>query len=344
MSKLTKYRGKVALTKDDEFVYEDQMPSSFNAFSDTAKALIANNRTSKTIETYESNIVSFYDFCDKNNVRAIPADPRTVLAFISFQSEHCLSRDGKQFAVNTIATRLAAIKFFHNQNGYMSPTDHKMNVDAFDGLKRLKGRDIKDTRQDPIMYHELEMIIKAIGPDVNLKAIRDKAIVTLGLQGGFRRSELCSLLIKDISFRRDALRIHLLHSKANQDNKLEWKELPINEPFSAYYYVKKWLSEAELTEGNVFRTLTRDKKSIRTYKEDPEIKQATGLMSGNDIYRLIKHYALKAGLPASKIGAHSLRSGCVTQLAENDKNDIYIMGRTGHQDPRTLQNYIKRGS
>ncbi|GGB53512.1 integrase [Shewanella inventionis] len=342
MNKMTKYSGKVTLKDDEGFFFEDTLPSSFNEYADTVSFLLNNKRSPKTIETYESNIKPFFEFCSDKGAKALPADPRTIVVFISYQANHCLSQYGKLLSVNTIATRLAAIKYFHIKNGFPSPTDHQICIDALDGLKRVRGRDTKNTTQDPIMYFDLERLIDAIGPDNSLKAIRDKAILTLGLQGGFRRSELCALKFKHLSFRRNALHVDIEFSKANQNNEREWKELPVDEHFAAYDYVKNWIEQSGITDGHLFRSISRDKRTIREYGFDEDTGKTRGIMSGNDIYRLIKHYALKSGLPVSKIGAHSLRSGCVTQLAENDKTDLYIMGRTGHKDPRTLQNYIKR--
>ncbi|QIR16576.1 tyrosine-type recombinase/integrase [Shewanella aestuarii] len=342
MNTIAKYKGKVTLKNEADYFFEDEMPPSFNQFADSVEALLNNTRASKTIETYEDNIKPFYEFCAANGVQAIPADPRTVAIFISYQANHCVSQYGKALSVNTIATRIAAIRYFHIKSGLPSPTDHQICIDTFDGLKRVRDRQTQDTRQDPILYPDIESLLEAIGPDDTLKAVRDKAILTLGLQGGFRRSELCALKVNDLSFRRNALRIDIKFSKANQKNKLEWKELPIDEPFAAYPFVQRWLAYSGITGGHLFRSISRDKQTIRTYEEDIAAGKVNGILSGNDIYRMIKQYSVAAGLQASRIGAHSLRSGCVTQLAENDKTDLYIMGRTGHQDPRTLQNYIKR--
>jgi integrase len=346
MNKLTKHTGnnlpqKVQI-KDQEFAFEETLPASFNQYEETATKLLSNNRSANTIATYTSNFKPFLDFCDFNNVKPIPADPRTVLAFISYQASHCVSKYDHRLSVSTISTRLAAIRHFHLQSNYISPTEHKMNVDALNGLKRERGREIKDTRQDPILYFDLEQMLAAVGPDDSLQAIRDKAILTLGLQGGFRRSELADLRFKDVVFLRNSLRIYITYSKANQSGDREWKDLPANEPFSSRDYVKKWVECSDVKNGHLFRSIARNGKKIRLNEVSEKSGKTLGVISGNDIYRLIKKYSLKAGLNSSTLGAHSLRSGCVTQLAEDSKTDLFIMGRTGHQDPRSLQNYIKK--
>ena len=76
-------------------------------------------------------------------------------------------------------------------------------------------------------------------------------------------------------------------------------------------------------------------------KSNTTFNRNSGFLNGDDIYRIIKQYCVKAGLPAQYYGAHSLRSGCVTQLHENNKDTLYIMARTGHTDPRSLRHYLK---
>ena len=112
--------------------------------------------------------------------------------------------------------------------------------------------------------------------------------------------------------------------------------------------MKNWLSLANIEDGHLFRSLSRDGKNLRPYQMKDRhcgssslLNKNSGFLTGDDIYRIIKKYCTKAGLPAKFYGAHSLRSGCVTQLHENNKDHLYIMARTGHTDPRSLRHYLK---
>ena len=198
------------------------------------------------------------------------------------------------------------------------------------------------------MYDELELLIHVISNQPQLLTrVRDKAMLQLGLQGGFRRSELANIEVGHVAFLRDKLKVRLPYSKGNQQGQKEWKVLPKAEPFSAYDAVKEWITLANIDSGHLFRSLSRDGLSIRPYQVQDKTSQAqvvqrqSGFLRGDDVYQVIKKYCQKAGLNADFFGAHSLRSGCVTQLYENDKDHLYIMSRTGHNDPRSLKHYLK---
>ena len=244
---------------------------------------------------------------------------------------------------------MAAIRYHHIQAGFHSPTEHPLVIRVMRGLSRNQSRHVSDYDQQPIMYDEVEMLIQAIDEQVQpLTRARDKAIIQLGLQGGFRRSELADIKVQYVSFLRNKLKVRLPYSKSNQQGQREWKDLPDHEPFAALNAVKNWLSLANIEDGHLFRSLSRDGKYLRPYQivehhseANSSLHKNSGFLTGDDIYRIIKKYCTKAGLPAKFYGAHSLRSGCVTQLHENDKDHLYIMARTGHTDPRSLRHYLK---
>jgi integrase len=267
----------------------------------------------------------------------LPADPRTVIAFLGNQSTKKITdsdHNEYELAASSIALKLAAIKYFHNKSGLASPTDHPQVQEIMRGLYRNNSRETRVTYHAPILYEELELLLTEIRQEPDFKAKRNKAIILLGLQGGFRRSELANIKITDLHFRNDELLVTVPFSKTNQMAKKEIKYLPCNEIFSAYDAVKAWLDVSGLKHGYLFRSIA---KSGNGFKD----KAKSNKLDGKDIYRMIKRYCKLAGLNESLFGAHSLRSGCVTQLHKNGKDSLYIMSRTGHKDPKTLQRYFK---
>ncbi|WP_299004164.1 tyrosine-type recombinase/integrase [uncultured Shewanella sp.] len=332
----------------DKFFKEAHLPLSIlddyqNAAQETRYEISSNTR-----RIYQSSFSIFEQYCQQHQLNALPADPRTVISFIGQQKEMIQASTGKQLSKQTLNTRLAAIRFFHIQAGFHSPSEHPLVLRVMKGLSRNQYRQINEYDQQPIMYDELELLIQVIDQQPQLLTrTRDKAILQLGLQGGFRRSELANIEVSHIAFLRDKLRVRLPYSKSNQQGQKEWKVLPKSEPFSAYDAVKDWIRLAGITNGHLFRSLSRDGRSLREYHvrdkqdENKDKLRQSGFLRGDDIYQVIKKYCQKAGLNADFFGAHSLRSGCVTQLYENDKDHLYIMSRTGHNDPRSLKHYLK---
>lgn len=333
------------------FYREDFLPVSIqqdylSAAEETAYEISANTR-----RVYRTSFQLFSQYCHEHRLQALPADPRSVISFIGHQKELLQENSGIQLSKQTLTTRLAAIRFQHIQAGFHSPTEHPLVIRVMRGLSRNQTRSVSDYDQQPIMYDELELLLQAIDKQIQpLMRLRDKAIIQLGLQGGFRRSELAAIKVQHLSFLRNKLKVRLPFSKSNQHGQKEWKELPLHEPFSAADAVQSWISLSGINEGHLFRSLSRDGKSLRPYHiriatvnhaDGISFMRNSGFLNGDDIYRIIKKYSQQAGLPAKYYGAHSLRSGCVTQLHENDKDHLYIMARTGHTDPRSLRHYLK---
>ncbi|MFB2630602.1 tyrosine-type recombinase/integrase [Shewanella xiamenensis] len=330
------------------FFEESALPQSvhndfYNAAAETEFEISSNTR-----RVYQTSFSLFAQYCLEHRLQSLPTDPRSVISFIGHQKELLMADTGMQLSKQTLTTRLAAIRYYHIQAGFPSPTEHPLVLRVMRGLSRNHNRRVQDYDQQPIMYDEVELLLQAVEQQPHpLLRSRDKAIIQLGLQGGFRRSELANLKVQYLSFMRDKLKVRLPFSKSNQQGLREWKNLPDSEPFAAYHAVKAWLHESQISDGHLFRSISRDGKTLRPYqvkdnnKSNTTFNRNSGFLNGDDIYRIIKQYCVKAGLPAQYYGAHSLRSGCVTQLHENNKDTLYIMARTGHTDPRSLRHYLK---
>lgn len=334
---------KNSVINSDEYFQENQLPSSL--FSDFEKAAKETEFeiSENTRRNYESSFNIFKGYCAQHGISSLPADPRSVISFIGQQKE-IFQHSGHQLSKQTITTRLAAIRFFHIQAGLKTPTDHPLILRVMRGLSRNHQRLINDYDQQPIMYDELEMLLKVVADQKHtLIRLRDTALLCLGLQGGFRRSEIAAIQINHLHFLREKLKIRLPYSKANQIGNKEWKELPNSEAFAAGPAIQEWISFTGIKNGHLFRSISRDGQYLRDYQiKDPNSNNKnSGFLNGDDVYRIIKKYCKLAGLSEQFFGAHSLRSGCVTQLHENNKDSLYIMSRTGHTDPRSLRHYLK---
>ncbi|MCH1930961.1 tyrosine-type recombinase/integrase [Shewanella sp. A25] len=334
---------------ENPYFEEAKLPSSIQRDFLTAAAETQYEISANTRRIYNTSFNLFCQYCSAHGLQALPADPRSIISFIGHQKDLIQAQSGVQLSKQTLTTRLAAIRYHHIQSGFPSPTEHPLVLRVMKGLSRNQQRVVQDYDQQPIMYDELGMLLEAIERQPHpLTRARDKAIIQLGMQGGFRRSELANLKVQHLSFMRDKLKVRLPFSKSNQQGLKEWKSLPGSEPYAAYEAVKQWLTESQITQGHLFRSLSRDGKSLRPYKvaqkelhNGMNLRGNSGFLNGDDIYRMIKKYCALAGLPAHFYGAHSLRSGCVTQLHENNRDHLYIMARTGHSDPRSLRHYLK---
>ncbi|WP_105435658.1 hypothetical protein [Neorhizobium tomejilense] len=107
-----------------------------------------------------------------------------------------LATDGKK--VPTIARKLAAIRFFHRGAG--GEPD------------RQRGRGCHPRRTVGTAPHQKAPAIHALMVRIEpatLQAKRDRALLLLGFAGAFRRSELVSITVEDLTFSDEGVDVFL---------------------------------------------------------------------------------------------------------------------------------------
>lgn len=99
--------------------------------------------------------------------------------------------------------------------------------------------------------------------------------------------------------------------------------------------VREWLDAAGITEGPVFRPVSRSGR----VRQGESVRLTTQAVAD-----IIKWYCEAAGLDAATFGAHSLRAGYITTAAKRGADLARIMDQSGHRDPRTVVGYIRRAN
>ena len=162
----------------------------------------------------------------------------------------------------------------------------------------------------------MKLIIKAIDKD----KYRDKALILVGFAGGFRRSELINIELDDVEFVEQGVKILIRRSKTDQAGEGITKAIP-------YFDNKEFCPVLSL----------KDYINIKKIK-----KSQTKLfdISDKSVALIIKKYAKKAGLDASRYAGHSLRSGFATTAAEFGAEERNIMAMTGHKTTQMVRRYI----
>lgn len=170
-------------------------------------------------------------------------------------------------------------------------------------------------------------------------------MLALGFAGAFRRSELVALNVADLVEHPDGLRITVRRSKVDQEGQGFEKAIPHGRFIRPVALVREWLNAAEITEGPLFRPVSRSGNVRRrgstedTGTDPPEPRLTTQAVAD-----IIKRYCTVAGLDASTFGVHSLRAGYITSAAERGADLARIMDQSGHRDARTVVGYIRRAN
>lgn len=183
----------------------------------------------------------------------------------------------------------------------------------------------------PLLLSTMRRVLRIFEGERGPAAARDRALLLLGLAGGYRVSELASLRPEDVELVDEGAIVLLRSSKTDQAGGGFYKGIPYGDHLETcpVSHLKAWLQLLPaLPEGGpVFRSVDRH----GNVGDRP--------MSPDSISRVVKRRAKKAGLDPSRYSGHSLRAGLVTAASEGGAHDKDIMRQTAHRSVATLHRY-----
>ena len=275
---------------------------------------LKNSKASNTLRAYQSDYKDFTIFCIKNGLSSMPSNPKILSLYLTHLSSTC--------KFSTLKRRIASISIIHKIKGHYLDTKHPIIMENLLGIKRVKGSNQKSKK--PILINELKLIINAIH-ETNQKdsrKLRDKSLILLGFSGGFRRSELVSVVNEDIEFVKEGVKIFIKRSKTDQSGEGMIKAIPYfqNQKYCPVLNLKKWIEISKSIDGKIYN------------------------ISDKSVSLIIKKYASLAGMDESKYGGHSLRSGFATSAAESGAEERNIMAMTGHKTTQMVRRYIQEAN
>ncbi len=309
------------------------VPDRFQEPARLAIELAANRHADSTRRTYETAFARFAEWCDAVSdpddviVSSLPAHPAVVVLYLSVLVEH---DNAAGYQVGTLEQRISAIRWKHESGGHTSPTLHKDVSDLMAGIRRKYGGRPPNKR-DPLSTRQLEKLCNAIDDADQLTGLRDRALLLLGYTGAFRRSELASLQRHQLKRTGEGYIVELGRTKDDQEAKGRDVGIPAfdTSPVCPVAAIDRWLTVAGITEGPIFRRVTR----YQTI--------GTKALSPGSVALIIKKRAQAASLPVDRLSGHSLRAGHATTAAKNGATDRTIMRQTGHKRTETLDGYVR---
>ncbi|MFG5121769.1 site-specific integrase [Methylorubrum sp. POS3] len=331
--------------------------------AEAAAIVQAYQRASKadaTVRAYSSDARAFEAWCRGYGFRPLPASPEAVAAFLVAEAEAGRS-------TSTIGRRCAAIRYAHKLAKVDDPTDDEAVRAAMKGIRRRVG--VAPSRKAAATAEIVAAMLMQI-PDT-LAGKRDRALLALGFAGAFRRSELVALDVADLSEHADGLRVTVRRSKTDQEGAGIEKAIPHGRFIRPVALVRDWLDAAGISEGPVFRPVSRSGRvrglSLTGEQKGPADKLTADIIAGATVATegnaevlqktsvparlttqavadIVKRHAEAAGLDPAIFGAHSLRAGFITTAAERGADMARIMDVSGHRDPRTVVGYIRRAN
>ena len=152
------------------------------------------------------------------------------------------------------------------------------------GIARTHGRGQK--RAKPLVVEHIKALLDSIDSD-SMVDHRDRALISIGIAGAFRRSELASIHTDVLEFVEEGVRIKLPRSKTDQMGKGQVKAIPyasVNPNYCPVGLLKAWIRSARIQEGAIFR---------RVWKSGTVGENA---LNPDSLYKLLKNRLIAAGI------------------------------------------------
>lgn len=178
------------------------LPAILDEKVERAAAYARAARSSATRRVYDSDWAIFTGWCAAHGLVALPASPDVVAVFASDQATAGLNPA-------TISRRVAAIGHHHRAGGFPAPTAMPTAgrlAEVLAGIRAEHGGVKRQKR--PADAAALRNMLAAIAGD-GLRAMRDRAILAVGMAAALRRSEIVALDVAHVGIVPELSLIHI---------------------------------------------------------------------------------------------------------------------------------------
>lgn len=273
---------------------------------------IEKGRSLKTIENYERYLERFLSFAKVTNPKDITDDTVREFRLWLNRQPNKETMDGragtlKKKTQNYYLIALRSFLKYMRKRGVESLSPERIE------LAKVAERDL-----DLISESDLKRLLSA--PDgSDVKNLRDRAILELFFSTGLRLSELCSLS-RDLDLNKDEFSVR------GKGEKVRVVFLSDH----ARDCVRAYLAKRTDMEDALFVNLARISGAGGKVKPTR--------LTPRSIERIVKHYAIKAGI-SKKVTPHILRHSFATDLLQNGADIRSVQIMLGHANIATTQIY-----
>ena len=246
-------------------------------------------------------------------MRAI--DHRAVIAWEAHLREHECQQPA------TIRRRLSALS---------SLFSHLVRFGAaeLNPVREIKRPEINRREGKTLAFSRSQSRTILDAPDPNtLIGLRDRAILSVGLQVGFRRSEIANLRVRDLHQNRGFDSLWVTRKRNKRDSVAIHPQVArrLHDYLTA-------AGHGDDLGGPLFRPIRSNQR-----RHDPRRP-----LSSDTINRISHKHARQAGLTRG-YSAHSMRATFITTALENGASLEDVQRDVGHAEPSTTKLYDRRG-
>ena len=293
------------------------MPATLAPDLDRAAELALQEKAAATRRAYGSDFRIFEVWCQTRAVRALPANPEVVAAFLAHDAE-----TGSR--LSTLGRRVAAIRYAHKLAGHVTPTDDERVKATMRGIRRSLGT--ASQKKAPATADRIVAMARAA--DDSLKGLRDRALLLVGFAGAFRRSELVALNIEDLEETDLGFEVTIRHSKTDQEGAGQTVAIMNGSAACPVAALRAWITASGIASGAIFRSVRKGGK-------------VGDRLTAQSVADIVKIYAKCVGLDPALFAGHSLRAGFLTSAAKRGASIFKMMDQSRHKSVETLRGYVR---
>jgi len=223
---------------------------------------------------YHHDWRAFTAFTARVGLQSLPASAETVGLFVTARLA-----DGRK--PSTVTRQVAAIARIHREHGFPGPSTDQARA-ILRGARRLHPQ--AEEQMKPLTLADVRAIGMELARQDTPIALRDRAIVLVGFASALRSANLVALLLEDVEFVEEGVRLTIRKEKQDQEGKLRrWVGIPHGRhPENCPVAARVWFAfnESGIRHGGgvgrSFRPVDRDPDRAPRYAGPAEVLPAPG--------------------------------------------------------------------
>lgn len=228
----------------------------------------------------------------------------------------------------TLEQYLFALDQMFQFAGVDNPMKAKEGRMLWKQLQNDHGLEEEQSKKQGLSLDDLERILTVVAGD-EPSAVRDRALLVMAYESMTRRSEVASMRVEKVEFKKDGSgAIRLGKTKTDQSGK--GARLPLTA--EAMAHLQAWLQLANITEGPIWRAVP-----ARWAGKRPLLKP----LEAREVARIIKRRAAQAGLNPALFAGHSTRIGAAEDLVADGASDAQVMQAGRWKSTTMVARYTK---
>lgn len=275
---------------------EKQLKQFFKFLETDKKA--SNN----TLQSYKRDLKQFSEYLEENDIKYNKVTENDIKEYLNYLTE-------QEKKPSTISRTIASIRAF-----YQYEVKNKKSVE--DPTENIQSPKIEKRKPCILTSKEIELLLDQ-PKDVDLKGIRDKAMLEFAYASGMRVTEIISLNLEDVSIPAGTV----ICRSGSKQRIIPLGKLCLNA-------LQEYIEEAR----NVL---------VKTEKEKALFVNLNGRrLTRQGFWKIIKYYQEQANI-TKDITPHTLRHSFATHLLQNGADLKSIQMMLGHSDISSTQVYMQ---